>query len=134
MKTQSILFGLGIAVSAAVPFVALAHESREAFTARIKAELRAQSPEAESLFSAAWEAELGRDFTTSTRLYHRAGEILPGNPHIQRREGLGLLRLRARGRGLDLLRNALARSYTSENLGALAYGLLITPEGTSPSS
>ena len=109
-----------------------AQDTQQARDARIEAELRSQSPEAESLYVAGTAAYVHSDFSSSLVLMRRAGQTLPGNAHIMRGEGLTLLALGQRDSALDLIRGALARAHTADNLAALAYALLRTPPGVTP--
>lgn len=97
----------------------------DAFDLRIAAELSARSPEAAALFARANAARAKGGHAEASRLYGEVLALVPDFVHAQRRQAMEELEMGRRDRALVLLRDALARDRSAQNLGALARVLVV---------
>jgi hypothetical protein len=126
-------------VAALLPFLILAftkrlaaQETRDEFTERVTADLRARNPEAADLFVRANEARDRADLVNAEVLFRQVLELAPEFDHAVRRLCGIVLQRGHRNEALVLCRQAMELAETRENRGALIDALLTGYGGEPP--
>lgn len=116
--------------AAAPPAAATQAEEAARFEARLMTDLAARSRAAAALFAQANRLRDAGNHAAAADLYGRVWRLAPGFVHALRRQGYEELAQGHRRRALGLLRQAVSRDASAENLSALASTLgRKTPEG-----
>jgi tetratricopeptide (TPR) repeat protein len=129
-RTLSRVLVLLPAAAVAAASLAAASPARDAFEARLAAELQLQSAEAAVPWAEANAAREANDHARAAALYGRVVELAPGFSHAKRRLAGEALKLGQRPRALTLAREALREDPSVENMVGLA-GVL-SHEGVGP--
>jgi tetratricopeptide (TPR) repeat protein len=108
------------------------HQDRLARDAQIDAQLAAHSPKAATLFGQANELSSKGDYAGAAALYRLVTQLVPSSDAALRRAGGAELAQGHRAEAISLLRRALVRSASADNLTSLAVALSASHNGIRP--
>ncbi|HVQ29911.1 MAG TPA: M48 family metalloprotease [Vicinamibacteria bacterium] len=111
-----------------------APRSRDAFEARVEAELQTQSPDAVVAWTQGNAARDAGDHRKAAALFEQVAALSPGFSHAKRRLAGEELALGHRPRAIVLARQALAQEPSSENMVGLALTLSREAGGSKPTA